>query len=85
MANRARAENRKSIKDVTISPDDRVALYAAARYLEKDFRKKCGLLLAFSTYFQDPFVAATDSTKGIDDDVLVAWVGSPGTELEFAL
>jgi hypothetical protein len=73
MANRARAENRKSIKDVTISPDDRVALYAATRYLEKDFRKKCGLLLAFSTYFQDPFVAAADSTKGIDDDVLVAW------------
>jgi hypothetical protein len=73
MASQTRAENRKSIKDVTISPDDRVRLYAASRFLEKDFRKKCGLLLPFSAYFQDPFVAETDSTKGIDDEVMVAW------------
>src|SRR6185369_4629231 len=73
MANHTRAANRKSIKDVTISPDDRVSLYAASRYLEKDFKKKCGLLLPFSTYYQDPFVAQTDPTKGIDDAAFVAW------------
>src|SRR2546426_9999281 len=73
MPNHARSENRKSIKDVTISPDERVKLYAVSRFMEKDFRKKCGLLLPFSTYFQDPFVAEKDPTKGIDDEVFVAW------------
>ena len=68
MPNHARSENRKSIKDVTISPDERVKLYAVSRFMEKDFRKKCGLLLPFSTYFQDPFVAEKDPTKGIDDE-----------------
>jgi hypothetical protein len=65
--------NRKSIKDVDISPDDRVSLYAQARYLPKDFKRKCGLLLPFSTYFQDPFVAKTDPRQAIDEDVFVAW------------
>ena len=73
MANAPKASSRKSIKDVNISPDDRVSLYAQARYLPKDFKKKCGLLLPFSTYFQDPFVAKTDPQKAIDEDVFVAW------------
>lgn len=69
----ARAANRKSIKDVDISPGDRVSLYAQARYLPKEFKRKCGLLLPFSTYFQDPFVAKTDPQKAIDEEVYVAW------------
>jgi hypothetical protein len=73
MPNGSRAANRKSIKDVDISPDERVTLYAQARYLPKDLRRKCGLLLPFSTYFQDPFVAKTDPTKGIDEEVFVPW------------
>jgi hypothetical protein len=73
MPNGSRAANRKSIKDVDISPDDRVSLYAQARYLPKEFKRKCGLLLPFSTYFQDPFVAKTDPQKAIDEEVFVAW------------
>src|SRR3979490_2326128 len=73
MPNGSRAAHRKSIKDVDISPDDRVSLYAQARYLPKEFKRKCGLLLPFSTYFQDPFVAKTDPQKAIDEEVFVAW------------
>jgi hypothetical protein len=73
MPNGARAANRKSIKDVDLSPADRVSLYAQARYLPKELRQKAGLLLPFSTYFQDPFVAKTDPQKGVDDEVFVCW------------
>ncbi len=73
MPNETKAPNRKSIKGVALSPDDRVSLYGQARYLPKDFKRKCGLLLPFSTYFQDPFVAKTDPKKAIDEDVFVAW------------
>jgi hypothetical protein len=68
-----RAPNRRSIKGVNISPDARVALYAAARSLPEDFKKACGLLLPFVTYFQDPFVAKTDPTKAFDEAVFVPW------------
>jgi hypothetical protein len=73
MANGDRAPNRKGIKGVDLSPDDRVSLYAQARYLPKEFKRKCGLLLPFSTYFQDPFVAKTDPKQAIDEEVFVAW------------
>lgn len=73
MANGARAGNRTSITGLGISPDERVALYAQARSLPADFKKKCGLLLPFSAYFQDPFVATQDPNAGIDDEVFVAW------------
>ena len=73
MANHTRAAKRKSIEGVDISPDERVKLYAASRYLERNFKKKCALLLPFSTYFQDPFVAQADPAKAIDDEVFVAW------------
>src|SRR5262245_12436676 len=68
-----RAANRPSIKGVTISPDTRVALYSQARLLPQKFKEASGLLLPFVTYFQDPFVAKTDPTKGFDEDVLVPW------------
>jgi hypothetical protein len=68
-----RTANRKSIKDVHISPDTRVSLYAQARSLPKDFKQKSGLLLPFVTYFQDPFVAELDPHKAFDEEVFVAW------------
>jgi hypothetical protein len=40
-----RAPNRRSIKGVDVSPDARVALYAAGRSLPEDVKKACGLLL----------------------------------------
>ena len=34
---------------------------------------KRGLLLPFTTYFQDPFVAKTDPKQAFDEKVFVAW------------
>jgi hypothetical protein len=68
-----RASNRKSITGVSISPDERVSLYAQARYLPREFKAKAALLLPFTTYFQDPFVARTDPDMAIDDSVMVPW------------
>lgn len=68
-----RAANRKSIKGVNISPDTRVCLYALADRLPAAFKQASGLLLPFTTYFQDPFVAKTDPQKALDENVLVAW------------
>jgi hypothetical protein len=73
MANGTRAEKRKSITGVDISPKERVGLYAQARYLPASFKKKCGLLIPFSAYFQDPFVAKLDPNAGIDEELFVAW------------
>lgn len=69
----ARAPNRAAIKDVDISPDERVNLYSQARSLLESFKKKCGLLLPFTTYFQDPFVASKDSSLALDEEVYVPW------------
>ena len=72
-AKAARAAKRPSIKDVHISPDTRVSLYGLSRSLPKDFKEESGLLLPFTTYFQDPFVAKTDPHKAFDEKVLVPW------------
>jgi hypothetical protein len=69
----ARAPRRKSITGVNISPDERVSLYAQARYLPREFKAKAALLLPFTTYFQDPFVAKTDPRMAIDEGVMVPW------------
>src|SRR4051812_46553158 len=68
-----KAPNRPSVKDVNISPDSRLKLYAQARYLPKAFKDEARLYIPFTTYFQDPFVAKTDPAKAFDEDVLVAW------------
>ena len=72
-----RAPRRKSITGVNISPDARVSLYAQARYLPREFKAKAALLLPFTTYFQDPFVAKTDPRMAIDEGVMVPWYPSP--------
>lgn len=69
----ARAPNRKTIKGVNISPDTRLSLYAQSRYLPKEFLEDSHLLIPFTTYFQDPFVAKTDPAKAFDERVLVRW------------
>ena len=73
MANGDRAPNRKSIKGVDISPDDRVSLYAQARYLPKEFKRKCGLLLPFSPIFRIRSSRRPIRSKAIDEEVFVAW------------
>jgi len=68
-----RAPRRAGIKGVDISPGERVSLYAAARLLPSGLKEKAGLQLPFTTYFQDPFVAERDPSKGLDDRVWVDW------------
>ena len=68
-----RAPNRKSIKGVNISPDERVSLYSQSRFLPKELREKAALLLPFTTFFQDPFVAKSDPKLGLNEDVMVPW------------
>ena len=68
-----RAPKRKSITGVNISPDERVSLYAQARYLPREFKEKAALVLPFTAYFQDPFVARTDPKMAIDDRVMAPW------------
>jgi hypothetical protein len=70
----ARATKRKSIEDAHISPDARVNLYAPGRRLPEDFKVESGLLLPFTTYFQDPFVAKQDPDHpAFDEEVYVTW------------
>ena len=66
------AKRRPAIKDVHVSPSERVGLYAVARQLPSTFRPKCGLELPFDTYFQDPFVAKRDPATAFDE-VYVNW------------
>ena len=68
-----KAPNRKSIVGVDISPDVRMSLYGQARFMPVEFKRACGLLLPFTTYFQDPFVAKLDPAKAFDEEVFVAW------------
>lgn len=68
-----RAPRRKSITGVTISPEERVKLYAQARYLPVEFREKAGLKLPFTTYFQDPFVARANPRFAVNERVMVQW------------
>lgn len=70
---KSRTQRRKGIKDVDISPEERISLYAAARYLPSSFEKKSGLQLPFVTYFQDPFVAQQDPNEALDEQVFVDW------------
>ncbi|MFO1040168.1 MAG: hypothetical protein U0941_00195 [Planctomycetaceae bacterium] len=69
---RTRAKSRTGISDIHISPDERVRLYAAARYLPSSFEKKSGLMLPFTTYVQDPFVAR-EKPEFAFDEAFVDW------------
>ncbi len=69
----ASARRRKSITDVHVSPSTRVALYARSAMLPKEFREEAGLLLPFTTYFQDPFVGKSDPQTNLDEETKVPW------------
>jgi hypothetical protein len=68
-----RQKPRPSIRDVSISPEERVSLYAAARSIPSTLRRKCGLQLPFATYLQDPFVAKQNEAQKFDDEIFVDW------------
>lgn len=84
----ARASRRKSIKGVQISPDDRVRLYAQSLYLPSKFKKKVGLQLPFTTYFNDPFVAKLNPERAFDTEAFADWepgLSSGPTSARFAV
>jgi hypothetical protein len=68
-----RASRRTSIKGVSISPDERVVLYAQSRNLPTDFKQKAGLQLPFTTYFDDPFVGKLSPEKAFDTEAYADW------------
>src|SRR6188768_2183670 len=69
----ASSRRRKAITDVHVSPGTRVALYARAAMLPREFREQAGLLLPFTTYFQDPFVGKNDPQTNLDEETTVPW------------
>lgn len=58
---------------ISISPDERVALYSSARFLPTSLEQKTGVKLPFTTFFQDPFVAKQNPTTALDEKVYVNW------------
>ena len=70
---KASSKRRKSFTDVHVSPSTRVALYARSAMLPKEFREEAGLLLPFTTYFQDPFVGKNDPQTNLDEETKVPW------------
>lgn len=72
-AGRKRAKPRTGVSNVHISADERVKLYAAARFLPSSFEKKSGLKLPFVTYVQDPFVARKEPQFAFDKEAYVDW------------
>ena len=58
---------------VEIPHDERIKLYAAARYLPSDTREAVGLKIKVVTYFKDPAVAKSHPGFGLDDHYMVDW------------
>ncbi len=56
---------------IRLSPSDRLALYAAQRFIDSDLEKKLGVRIAFDVYFQDPLVAANDRDLAFDEECFV--------------
>ena len=65
-------KRRKSLT-ANISPDDRVALYAAAHHLPVSLERAVGLQIPFTTYMQDPAVAKDNPALAFDEKLLVDW------------
>jgi hypothetical protein len=70
---KASSTRRKSITDAHISPSTRVALYARSALLPREFKEEAGLLLPFTTYFQDPFVGKNDPQTNLNEQTSVPW------------
>jgi hypothetical protein len=69
----ASSQRRQSVTDVHVSPSTRVALYARSAMLPREFREEAGLLLPFTTYFQDPFVGRNDPQTNLNEQTMVPW------------
>jgi len=73
---------------VRISPDDRVALYAVARYIPSSLERAGQLQIPFTTYMQDPAVAKDNPALSFNEHLLVDWepgLGDGPTSARFAI
>lgn len=64
---------RRTSLTARISPDDRVALYAVARYIPSSLERAGGLQIPFTTYMQDPAVAKNNPALAFNEQLLVDW------------
>ncbi len=64
---------RRTSLTARISPDDRVALYAVARYIPSSLERECGLQIPFTTYMQDPAVAKDNPALAFNEQLWVDW------------
>ena len=64
---------RRTSLTVSLSPDDRVALYAAARYIPVSLERAAGLEIPFTTYMQDPAVAKANPALAFNEQLCVDW------------
>ena len=84
MASRKRAKP----SGVTINASERLALYAAQRFIDSDLEAKFKVRVPFDVYFQDPQVAAHDPKLAFNEDCLVPWepgFGDGPTSARFAV
>lgn len=58
---------------IKLTPDNRRNLYASAKYLDTDAKKKVGLQIPFEIYLQDPQVAIDNPKLGLDEAFYVNW------------
>jgi hypothetical protein len=67
------SSTRRTSVTAHVSPSTRVALYARSASLPSEFREEAGLLLPFTTYFQDPFVGKNDPQTNLNEETKVPW------------
>lgn len=74
MKKRSKASSkRRTSLTAHVSPGTRVALYARSALLPSEFKEEAGLLLPFTTYFQDPFVGKNDPETNLNEETKVPW------------
>jgi hypothetical protein len=73
---------------IRLTPDERVAVYGARRFIGSAVEKKLGVRIPFDVYFQDPLVAAANPDLAFDEECFVPWepgLGDGPTSARFAV
>jgi len=60
-------------KRLDTTPDTRLILYAASKYLSTSSKKELGVQIPFDVYLQDPYVNENDAKFGFDEEFFVNW------------
>ena len=78
----------KKGKDLKITREERIGLYAARRFLDRALQEAVTLRIPFDVYFQDPMVAAANPDLAFNEDFFVPWepgIGDGPTSARFAV